>query len=309
MFHKIVLLLMVFARAHAKLSYNQEQQKKEDEASAAAVLRENNVAFELSLGAYKATDGIVMNAMEYEGIIGPDTKRSITVKLDAIWSWLDDEEKEGTKRYNKCWMFCNDMKNWFSAASNMKKIQAQWKTSIDLTEDSSDAFKKWGQNSINGIENGSNTCWGGFGCKDSTEYNRIYKDMANRLQNILNDKSFTDSPTAAPTPSPSVTPSQAAPTSAPWTDVNFCKDSTYSSSCPNAVKNGWCTDPNRIRTYYVLCKKSCGLCSVCTDVKDEGSYLSCDDIKKKGYCDWLTARMYCQKTCGYCKTNSDYLEI
>lgn len=197
MFQKIMLLLMVFTCTHAKLSYDQEQQKKEDETSAAAVLRENDAAFDFSLGGYEMSDGIEMNAIEYEEIISPGTKNSINKKLDAIWSWLDSEEKAGRKRYNDCWTFCNDMKNWFQAASKMKGKQAEWKKAI-ASSNSSDAFKKWGQNSINGIRKGSSTCWG-IGCKDSTEYNRIYKDMANRLQKIIIDKSFTDSPTAAPT--------------------------------------------------------------------------------------------------------------
>jgi len=121
-------------------------------------------------------------------LIGPDTKRIITVELDGIWFWLDNEQKHAERRYNECWVLCNELKNWKNAAVDMKKIQNQWKISILCTKDSCEAFKEWGKNSIDEIKP---NCWG-LGCSDSIERNRIYLDMKNMLQAILDDESFTD---------------------------------------------------------------------------------------------------------------------
>jgi len=186
-----VIGLMVFTCAHANPNYDQEQERKEDEASADTVLRETNVAFYVANGGYKQSDGIVMNAI---GNIGPDTTRSILKKLDGIRVWLDVEQKQGEKKNNDCWLLCNGSKNWKNAAVDMQKIQNQWRKSIVSTKDSSEAFKKWGRNSIDGIKT---NCWG-YKCSDSKERNRIYLDMKNRLQAILDDESFTDI-TGAPT--------------------------------------------------------------------------------------------------------------
>jgi hypothetical protein len=245
-------------KENEKFIHSIQQDKKADD------IKNDKQVAEIHKDTFKAIEMLhVTDHVEYEGNMGETAQKYINDELVSIGKWLQTEIKEGKRRNSKCWVWCNDMKNWWKAAEKMLRYQEKWIDYITGFSGSCDVFKEGIQPDIDAIKV-VKSCWG-MGCKDSTEYNRIHQEMARRLQIIVNSPYITDMPTAAPIPAPSAAPTQATSTS-PSSSSRNCEDLVSSGKCEYFKGKGLCV----LSSYIRMCMKTCGVCSVYKKTDHEG---------------------------------------
>jgi hypothetical protein len=222
----------------------------------------------------------VTDRVEYEGNMGKTAKQYINDELGSIGNWLKSEKVEGKRRYKSCWVWCNDMKNWYQAAEQLLKVQKKWLDYINAFSGSCDVFKEAIEPDITTFK-AKNTCWG-LGCKDSTEYNRLYREMGRRLQMIVDSPYITDSPTSAPSAAPTL----------------ICKD--YDSSYCESRDKERCT--TSVKASYILCRRTCGLCTACmNEFEDDHCAMIKASDSKSSNCENQGIAVHCKKTCEICE--------